>query len=110
MPSKQIKLPPSCGPDTVCAHSGTTQEACPYLLNGGCLFQPHVRHPYRCSYTFTACPDREEIYQVRAPKIRETWPQWHLDKQEGRQWDMEIPEATRVRDHMKRKSEPHEQR
>jgi hypothetical protein len=44
------------------------------------------------------------IYAAAA-LIRENWPPNRLRDQEGRRMDLEIPEAHKVTDHMKRKQQ-----
>lgn len=87
---KQKALPSSDGPDTVCHHSGLPPAECDYRCTS-------------CRLSFVPCPDREEIYR-RAAALRDKWPQWHLDKQENREWNLEIPTATKVSDHMRRRA------
>ena len=91
-----IKLNRTGDPDSVCHHSGLTRQDCDYLC-------------HNCGQAFVPCPSRAEIYK-RAEELRQTWPTSRLDKQEQREWDMEIPEATRVWDHMKRKQDGGQQR
>ena len=80
--------------DTVCHHSGVPPADCDY-------------HCTSCEHSCVLVGDPAELAR-RAEAIRDTWPQWRLDQQENRQWEMEIPEATRVTDHMRRRA-PHDQ-
>ena len=91
-----LKLSRTGEPGDVCHHSGMTREECDYLCHS-------------CSQSFVPCPNRATVYE-RAAAVRLTWPQSRLDKQELREWDMEIPQCTKVTDRMRRKTEPHEQR
>lgn len=91
-----LKLSRTGDPGSVCHHSGMTKADCDYLCHS-------------CNQAFVTCPDRATIYQ-RAEALRKDWPQSRLDKQEQREWDMEIPEATRVWDHMRRKQDGDQQR
>jgi len=87
-----LKLSRTGEPGDVCHHSGMTREECDYLC-------------HNCGQSFVPCPSRATIY-ARAEQLRLTWPQSRLDKQELREWDTEVPQATKVHDGMRRKSDP----
>lgn len=87
-----LKLSRTGEPGDVCHHSGMTREECDYLCHS-------------CSQSFVPCPSRSEIYK-RAESLRATWPASRLDKQELREGETDIPQVTKVSDHMRRKSYP----
>jgi len=110
MTTKGLKLSRTEEPGSVCHHSGTSKDDCPHKRGTYCGYCQVNPRPTPCNLAWVGCPCLADIYAVKAPAIREAWSQHRLDHQEGRQWDMDIPEATRVWDHMKRKQDGDQQR
>ena len=75
----------------VCSHSGSPCQLCEY------------RCP-RCEHSYIACPDTEDI-RAACIAIRATWTEPQLARAEGRDCEVEVTEAIRVWNHMKRKPE-----
>lgn len=105
-----LKLTRTESPGDVCHHSGISKADCPYRCGTLCDYIHTNPRPTPCNLAWVACPNLHEMYAVRAVAIRETWTQYRLDHQEGRQWELEIPEATKITDHMRRKAEGDQQR
>lgn len=105
-----IKMARTEEPGSVCHHSGTSKNDCPHKRGTYCGYCHTNPRPTPCNLAWVACPNLHEMYAVRAVAIHSTWTQYRLDHQEGRQWDLEVPEATKVWDHMRRKSESDTQR